>query len=269
MEKLPQNNKQIEQIFDKLNATCRIIVKDKIMGSGFFFKINFNHNIYNKKIIFIFTNNHILKDEYLQLDSEFEIEYINGGKNKKYLNEGKDIQIKKIINEKEKAIVKIDGKRLFFTNTLLDYTCVEIYENELLCMINYFESDDNINSNNPFQEYINQNCLIIQYPDEIFDIAKGPIVDINAKNQILYKISTEYDCSGSPIILTKNSKIIGIHCSRQKNNNLNNGIFLKPILENIQIKYVKLFETEDNIEYKNRIIDSYTKEQFLLNKLNW
>ncbi len=136
-------------------------------------------------------------------------------------------------------------------------------------MINYFESDDNINSNNPFQEYINQNCLIIKYPDEIFDIANGHIVDINAKNQILYKISTEYDCSGSPIILTKNSKIIGIHCSRQKNNNLNNGIFLKPILENIQIKYVKLFETEDNIEYKNRIIDSYTKEQFLLNKLNW
>ncbi len=38
MEKLPQNNKQIEQIFDKLNATCRIIVKDKIMGSGILFQ---------------------------------------------------------------------------------------------------------------------------------------------------------------------------------------------------------------------------------------
>ena len=146
---------------------------------------------------------------------------------------------------------------------------LKIYEDDILKIVNYLEIDDNININNPFQEYINQNCLIIQYPNGIFGFAKGPIIDINKRNKIFYKISTEYGSSGSPIILSKNFKIIGIHCGRTKNIGIKKGIFFKPILEEIQIKNEKIFRVIQQIEYKGRLIDIYHKGQFILNKFKW
>ena len=251
MEKIADNIVQLKPILNKLNAICRITVKNKLMGSGFFLKIYLNNNNYIKEITFLLTNNHILKDEYLNLGSEFEIEYIT-----------------KENNQTIEKTIRINNSRLYFTNALLDYSCIEIHDNELL-NINFFEIDDHINSNNIFYEYVNQICSIIQYPKGIFGIAKGPIVDINARNQIFYKISTEYGSSGSPIFLSNNSKIIGIHCGRTKDNNFKKGIFIKPILENIQVKYNKLFESKGVIEYRNNFVDCYTNEQFILNKLNW
>ena len=252
MQQIPENIIQFKPILNKLNETCRIIIKDKLMGSGFFLKININHNNYNKSINFLLSNNHILKDEFLKLNSEFEIEYLKISQN----------------NKINKITIKIDKTRLFFTNALLDYSCVEIYDYEI-SGIDFFEIDDNINSNDPFYEYVNQICLIIQYPKGIFGVAKGPIVDINKRNQIFYKISTEYGSSGSPIFLSKNSKIIGIHCGRTKDNIFKKGIFIKPVLENIQIKYNQLFERKCQIEYENNFVDCYFNEQFILNKWNW
>ena len=104
----------------------------------------------------LFTNNHVLKTEDLKLGSEFEIEYIN-----------KEKYNKTQLIKKEKTIIKINEKRLVFANASYDYCCVEIYEDDILKILNYLEIDDNINTNNPFQEYINQNCLIIQYPNGI------------------------------------------------------------------------------------------------------
>ena len=258
MEKLSQNIIKFDPLLNNLNAICKIIIKNKIMGIGFFCNINFNHNITNKELIVLFTNNHILKDEDLILDSEFEIEYLKKRETKK-------IQLIK----KEKITIKINEKRLVFTDSLLDYVCIEIFDEEILKNINFLEIDDEINTNNPFQEYINQNCLITQNINGIFDINKGPIVDINSKNTVFYKMLTEHDSSGSPIILSKNFKIIGIDFGREKGNNFKKGMFIKPILKDIQFKYEKVFTFREQIKYKNRLIDSYNKKQFMLNKLNW
>ena len=196
---------KFEPLLDNLNTSCRIIIKDKLMGSGFFCKININHNINNKEIVMLFTNNHVLKTEDLKLGSEFEIEYIN-----------KEKYNKTQLIKKEKTIIKINEKRLVFANASYDYCCVEIYEDDILKIVNYLEIDDNININNPFQEYINQNCLIIQYPNGIFGFAKGPIIDINKRNQIFYKISTEYSSSDSPIILSKILKLLEFIVAEQR-----------------------------------------------------
>ena len=258
MEKLSKNIIKFDPLLNNLNATCIIKIKNEIMGLGFFCNININHNITNKEMIVLFTNNHILKDEDLVLGSQFEIEYLK----KRETNENQLVK-------KEKKIISINEKRLVFTNSILDYVCIEIFDEEILKNINFLEIDDEIDTNNPFQEYINQNCLIIQNIKGIFDINKGSIVDINSKNTVLYKMLTEHDSSGSPIILSKNFKIIGIDASREKENNLKKGMFIKAILKDITFKYEKLFTFREQIKYKDRLIDTYNKNQFMLNKLNW
>ena len=76
MEKLSQNVIKFDPLINKFNATCKILIKNEIKGLGFFCNININHNITNKEMIVLFTNNHILKDEDLVLGSQFEIEYL-------------------------------------------------------------------------------------------------------------------------------------------------------------------------------------------------
>ena len=258
MEKLSQNVIKLDPLINKFNATCKILIKNEIKGLGFFCNININHNITNKEMIVLFTNNHILKKEDLELNSEFEIEYLK-------TRETKENQF----ITKEKIIIKINEKRLVFINSSLDYVCIEIFDEDILNNINFFEIDDEINTNNPFHEYTNQNCFITQIAKGVFDIDKGQIIDINSKNKILYKILIKHVSSGSPIILSKNSKIIGIDCGRIKENNFKKGIFIKPILKDIQYKYNKLFKFREQIKFKNRLIDAYNKNQFMLNKLNW
>ena len=204
----------------KISATCKILSGNK--GSGFFCEIKVN----NKLMKVLFTNNHVINN----LNSDIKIEH-----------------------NREKKIIKLNN-RFKCTNEELDYTCIEIFEED--GFNNYFKIDKNINNNNPYEEYKYDEFVMIQYPggDDV-SFAEGYINDIIDKN-ILYTMNTEGGSSGSPLILdTRNLKIIGIHYSRT-NNDEKKAIFMKYIINDIEKQLKKNNNNNkfiNNNNYNNNI----------------
>ena len=200
----------LQKCLEKQTAICKILTGK---GTGFFCKLNLK----NKSIIGLLTNNHVLNEDKIKLGSKIEIEHNN-----------------------EKKVIEITKNRFTCTNEEYDYTCIEIFENENYK--NYFEIDDNIDTDNPNEQYKDQEILMVQYPNlEEASFEKGKVNSIKNNYQIFHTISTEGGSSGSPIILMSSSlKIIGIHCgSSKKDKNLNRGNYMKVILEDIQQHFKK------------------------------
>ena len=133
--------------------------------------------------------------------------------------------------------IKITWNRFKYTNEELDYTCIEIFDNENYN--NFFEIYDIINYQNPNRQYRNKLGVIYQFPNNQ-DLSCGEgliegikkVVDINI---IIHKISTDIGSSGSPIFLSDdNLKVIGIHC--RKDIYRNEGIYFRNILSDIEKK---------------------------------
>ena len=208
----PQQNKPIEfrnmiRYLEKKDAVCKLIGGH---GTGFFCKFKVN-GIPMKAL---FTNNHVLDEDLIKENSIIQLSH----------------------NDKIKEI-KITYDRFKCTNNDLDYTCIEIFDNE--DYNNFFEIDDNINCQNPNVQYGNKLGVVYQFPDNQ-DISCGEgfiegIKKVNDNNIIIHKIITDIGASGSPIVLSDNLKVIGIHC-RRKNNGRNEGIYFKNILYDIENK---------------------------------
>ena len=208
----PQQNKPIEfrnmiRYLEKKDAVCKLIAGH---GTGFFCKFKVN-GIPMKAL---FTNNHVLKEDLIKENSIIELRH----------------------NDEIKEI-KITSNRFKYTNVKLDYTCIEIFDNE--DYNNFFEIDDNINCQNHNVQYGNKLGVVYQFPDNQ-DISCGEgliegIKNANNTNIIIHKITTDFGSSGSPIVLSDNLKVIGIHC-RRKNKDTNRGIYFKNILFDIQKK---------------------------------
>ncbi len=215
-EQLINNNEPIpipilEKCLEKKTAICQISNK----GTGFFCKLNLK----NKSIIALLTNNHILNEDKIKLGSKIEIEH-----------------------NKEKKVIEITKKRFTCTNEDYDYTCIVIFKNDNFN--NYFEIDNNIDTDNPNKRYKNQEIMMVQYPNlEEASFDKGKVNSIENNYQIFHSISTKGGSSGSPIILiSDNLKIIGIHCG--KSETLNRGTYMKVILEDIQQHFSKVYKWE-------------------------
>ena len=226
----------------KLNATCKILnTNGTSKGTGFFCEIKLNNKL--KKVLF--TNNHVLNN----YNSDIKIEY-------------------------DRDIIKLKKEnRFFYTNEDLDYSCIEILDSDNFN--NYFKVDKNINNNNPKEEYIYDQLVIIQYPGgNIPEFGEGYINTIN-KESIIYSIMSECGSSGSPICLdTRNLKVIGIHRGKadNENKNLKRGIFMKQIIKDIEKQilnkkdktYNNYFETKNNFyksdnKYKSNYEGNYKK----------
>ena len=208
----PQQNKPIEfrnmiRYLEKKDAVCKLIAGH---GTGFFCKFKVN-GIPMKAL---FTNNHVLDEDLIKENSIIQLSH----------------------NDKIKEI-KITYDRFKCTNDDLDYTCIEIFDNE--DYNNFFEIDDNINCQNHNVQYGNKLGVVYQFPDNQ-DISCGEgfiegIKKVNDNNIIIHKITTDKGASGSPIVLSDNLKVIGVHC-RRKNKDTNRGIYFKNILFDIQKK---------------------------------
>ena len=183
-------------------ATCRIITKDEegngINGSGFFCKILY----LNKTIKVLFTNNHILNEESIQI--------------------GKKI---KLVYKGLRKELEITENRFCKTSPLNDFTCIQILEEDKI--EDFFEIGDYNNNN-----YENEDISIIHYPKGgEMKIDSGHFIQIK-KNMIYHNVNTEKGSSGSPIILllSENFPIIGIH-EGGYNEESNVGIYIKDIIE--------------------------------------
>ena len=208
----PQQNKPIEfrnmiRYLEKKDAVCKLIGGH---GTGFFCKFKVNGIPMNA----LFTNNHILNENLIKENSIIELR-----------------------NKDEIKELKITSNRFKCTNKELDYTCIQILDNE--DYNNFLEIDDNIKCQNPNVQYGNKLGVVYQFPDNQ-DISCGEgfiegIKKVNDNNIIIHKIITDIGASGSPIVLSDNLKVIGIHC-RRKNNGRNEGIYFKNILYDIENK---------------------------------
>ena len=203
----PIKIKNLKRYLKKEDAICKLITGS---GTGFFCKFTVN----GRTMKGLFTNNHVLKEDLIKENSIIELKY----------------------NDEIKEI-KITSNRFKCTNEELDYTCIEIFDNK--DYNNYFEIDDNINCQNPNIQYGNKLGAIYQFPNEK-DSSCGEgliegIKNVHDTNIIIHKITTDCGSSGTPIFLSDNLKVIGIHCKR-KDKDTNEGIYFKNILRDIENK---------------------------------
>ena len=200
--------KKAVKIIRKYNAVCKIPVGNDSFGTGFFCEIKIDGNL--KK--FLFTNNHILDEENIK-------------KNKK---------IRIIIEDIQKEI-EITNNRFKCTNPKMDYTCIEIMNEDNLNN-GFFEIDNEINCKDPNELFKYEEYIIIQYVQEECKWSEGSISKIE-NNILSHNIPTDKGSSGSPIIaLSRATSVIGIHCEGMEKESLNKGIFFKYILEDIKKK---------------------------------
>ena len=248
-EQEPINLNDVRRYQTKEKAMLKIILNN-CTGSGFLCEIKYKNKIYKT----LFTNNHVLPKEKIK----------------------KGLKIKVENNNKIKYI-EIKDNRFAFTNMNLDYTCIQIFNNDNFDT--FFEIDNKINCNNPSEEYKNDKIVIMQYPGgKDISFSEGKIVKID-DDDIIHNISTECGSSGSPLIIsTRNLNVIGIHCRKIGNENLNKGIYFKPILDDIEIQLNNLnqiqFDDDNKFNYisdidsLSTIYDDFSKIYFEPNNYN-
>ena len=183
---------------------CKININNKY-GSGFFLEIEnyLDLNIPFKRALF--TNNHVISEKLINDKVNIKLNYINNKKESisiyLKLEEIELFSLEYYNNKNESNL-----KRKIFTNEYLDYTCIEIFEN-----------DNNINDVSFFNNNINQlkedqkDIFILQYPSNkelSYSLCQIKKVD----NPLIYHTaSTGGGSSGSPLIKRDDNKIIGIH----------------------------------------------------------
>ena len=232
-----------KNILNQMNkCVCRIY--NGCEGTGFFTKIPFN----NILLPVLITNNHIINQ--------------NDIKNNKKLS---------IYLDKEIRSIKIDEKRKRYTNEKLDITIIEIKEEDKLNN-EYIELDDNIidyfklnkkeKPNYINELYCNKSIYILNYPEGnniVVSYGKPPkLSDMG----ISHKCNTKEGSSGSPILLIKNQKLIGVHYGTSNIYEFNKGtLLIYSIIEFQKIKNnLLIFDNIgkiNNNEIKNYIIGEF------------
>lgn len=182
------NLKKIEKIKNQMNKSiCCIIKNNDIIGNGFFALIKKE----NKFISLLITNNNIINEN--DINNEINIIIVL------YNNQAKNIKLRNNTN-----------------HYINEEYGVSIYElKETINNIQFLEFDESIIENNKekINTYNNQSIYTIQYKKEKEDIILhyGKLDSIKENANIKHKCSSNDISLGSPILLSKNSKIIGMH----------------------------------------------------------
>ena len=245
LDKKPMTKNETDELYSYESAICKINfktikngeIKDG-KGTGFFLEIN-DDNIPFKKALF--TNNHVLNKNSIEMNKEIVFEYCN--------------KIKKI---------KITENRKAFTNNELEYTCIEIFDKDNIN--NFFRIDKSVFRDKNLLK--NKEIFILQYPYGELSHDVGKILDIE-NNKIIHSVNTEEGSSGSPLIKRYNTNlIIGIHYGSKKDPILNNKYLYNVATPfDVIIKDIKyqLYNNKNiinyiNIEYRNKINLIYVKK---------
>jgi V8-like Glu-specific endopeptidase len=229
-------------------CVCKIH-SGKAKGTGFFTKIPFKKSFLPALI----TNNHIL------------------GINE--IMNGRNITIS-LNNESKFKNILIDEKRKRYTNEILDVTIIEL--NEEKDDIKYFLTLDdqilsgfnskNTGENNYFNNiYQNESLYLLNYlrGEQIF-VSYGLLENIQI-DEINHKCSTDKGSSGSPILLLKSNKVIGVHNgSIRSDSKFNIGkLLIKPLIEFQTIQNISnnfLAITKENSLKSNYLDDNISKK---------
>ena len=199
-------------------AVCKIIIgqtgdindgqeQNGEIGTGFFVQI--------ENIKYLLTNHHLIKQDLVNLKKEITI---------KVQNEKAEM---KIILDKDKRYIKCNSEPI-------DITIVQIFDeeyNEKKEYIGFLEIDEDYN--NGYEKYLKNQVFMWQYAQGTLSFAEGKIRKTK-EYQFEYSIDTEPGSSGSPVILKKNGKVIGIHRYSNEHNGLKGGTFLGKIMNQLK-----------------------------------
>ena len=111
-----------------------------------------------------------------------------------------------------------------------------------------------------YNELINKEILILQFPNGALGYSSGKIKEIN-NYQLTHLASTEPGSSGSPIFLKDNIKIIGIHKSGKCYNSENYGDFIGPIFKYFKNISKNKIELNKNKDIKIELNKEKSKEE--------
>ena len=119
---------------------------------------------------------------------------------------------------KKKKKIDLLKKRFKYTNKEYDFTIIEIKESDFIDR--FLEIDEGIF----FENYEKNNIYIQQFPQKNKNNSEykgklsnswGKIVKMR-KHKIIHDCMTYKGSSGSPLILAKNHKVIGLHKGKDK-----------------------------------------------------
>ena len=212
-------------LFQKEDWVCLInfetdtngITLNNGIGNGFFCKLNDSNIPFQKAL---FTNNHVLNEKNIKKDKKIKIIY----------------QQKRIIQEK---IIEISDKRKTYTNAELDYTCVELFDEDQIN--NFFEIDNDIITNKML--LTNQEIFILQFnKSKELVFSSGKLLKFE-DNKIVHSAITESGSSGSPLIRRSRNElkyVVGIHMGTIKNHQYANiAIPFDTIIEDLKLKIIE------------------------------
>ena len=202
------------------NAVCEICVSTNKFGSGFFCKIPYPDN--NHLLPVLLTNNHVLSEDFLENDIKIKI---NG----------------------ETKFISLKGRKKW-TDKEIDFTCIEIKEEEDNIHTFYNLDDKVLDKNSSNDCYLNQNVFI-------FAINKNDNKQIGFSNGVIKKNNDSFfahtcnsfpGCSGGCIVNQFNNNVIGIHrgeIETGQKNAVNAGIYIKNVINRIK-------QSKENITQK-------------------
>ena len=179
---------EIQHLYDfGEKRMCKININNK-HGSGFFLEIENNLNIPFKRALF--TNNHVISQKLINDKVNIRLNYTNNKKESisKYLDL-EEIELFSLEFYNNKSDLNL--KRKIFTDEFLDYTCIEILENDnIINNISFFNS--NINQ----LEEDKEDIFILHYPSkEELSYSLGQIKKVD-NHVIFHSASTERGSSG-------------------------------------------------------------------------
>ena len=187
----------------------------------------------------LITNNHVLNEEDLKINKTIKLSLDD------------DRIIKYIL---------LDKSRKIFTNQELDVSIIEI-KPEFDGINSYLDIDDNLYLENYSDIYKNKSIYILQYPMGQKSSFKVDLIkEINDKT-IRHLCSTDFGSSGSPILLTSNYKLIGIHKGSSGKYSFNLGTFFKSVIEEFNKSiHISMKNNSDN-KTKNNEINNVQKHK--------
>ena len=199
---LDKMNKINNKINESSVSICKLTIKELNESATGFFLSDISKNK------FLITNNHVISKNVVESNMTIIIEIYD--KNKYELK----------LNKNERYIKLYEN--------ILDIAIIKINDMKDLCSLIKFLFID-LNYKMGYNIYLKKDIYLLGYPyGKDIELSKGQITNIG-ENEFKHDCSTDNGLSGSPIILSSNNAVIGIHKAGIIKEKINVGTFLGTI----------------------------------------
>ena len=225
---------------------CKIYSKNENIGTGFFCKIILPNSLSILPVLM--TCNHVLDEDDIKIAQSINFS---------------------LDNEKHKYTIRLDNKRLVYTNSNMDFTIIQLRKSDNLDIDSFLSIDEEIIKEKSNDNLNELSIYLLHYQNgERAKISFGTIIGFSEdKIDILHNCGSEKGSSGGPLINNTNFKLIGIHKGYKNKNN--RGTFIKPIIEdffsNVDLKNINFQDDfENNININNELKDAIEQKEKII-----